>query len=110
MHFDTSFSRIHNEGLSWNITQSNNKLTDATAIRVEAFVCEAKDFGKVVKIGVLDYHIPLGVVPRIVSVANGELHSPIRFVILLHMPMEPDGAHVICAMNLRCGSMRCKCI
>lgn len=65
------------------------------------FVVEAENLGYIVQIWVLDNERPKRIVHSVVEVCDGDLHPPIFFVILLYVPVNSNGAHVMCAMQQR---------
>lgn len=64
-------------------------------------VVKAENLCHVIKIWMLYNETPECVIHPIVKVCNGNLHTPIVFIVELHMPVHADGAHVVCALQQR---------
>lgn len=76
----------------------NRGLTDGL-VRDDGFVVEAEDLGDVVEIRVLSHEGPLCEVHPVVEVGDGDLHSPVVFVVHLHVPVDSYRAHVVRALQ-----------
>lgn len=51
---------------------------------------------------------PVCVIHLAVEIGDGNLHTPILFVVYLHMPMYPDGARVECTVGeANCNQLDC---
>lgn len=68
-------------------------------VRDKWFVDKTENLGDIVEIGVLGNKRPLRVIRSIVEICDGNLHSPKLLVVELDMPMNSDGAHVLCALK-----------
>lgn len=83
--------------------QSNNFFLEAplTYRRVwnKGFVVEAKNLSNIVEIRMLNHKRPLRVVHPIIEVCYRHLCSPIVFVVLLYVPMNPHGTHMSSALK-----------
>lgn len=62
-------------------------------------VIETENLRHIVEVWVLYNETPKCVVYPIVEVCNGNLHSPVVFIVDLHMPVHPNRAHVVCALQ-----------
>ena len=71
-------------------------------IRDERFVIEAENLRDIVEIGVLCNESPLSIVHPIVEVSDGNLHTQIFLIVHLHVPMQPNRAHMMCALQQWC--------
>lgn len=67
-------------------------------VRDQRLIVEAENFSDIVEIWMLNDKRPLCVINLVVEISNGHLYTPILLVVELHMPMHPDGAHVLRAM------------
>lgn len=47
----------------------------------------------------LDQQVPVGVVFVVIVVRNCKLYSPLVHIVVLEMPMDSNGAHVVGAFN-----------
>lgn len=67
-------------------------LTDGL-VRDQRLVAEAEGLGDVAEVGVLGDDRPLGVVHPVAEVGDGDLHSPVLFLVVeLDVPVHWDGA------------------
>lgn len=73
-------------------------LTDGS-VGDEWFVIEAENLSDIVEIRVLNNKSPERIIHPVVEVCNGNLDSPVFFVVNLHMPVHSNGAHVLCALQ-----------
>lgn len=67
-------------------------------VRDKRLVGEAENLGDIVQIWMLGNECPLSVVNEVVEIDDGHLYAPIIFVVGLDVPMDPDGAHMLCAL------------
>lgn len=67
-------------------------------VRDQRLIVEAENFSDIVEIWMLNDKRPLCVINLVVEISNGHLYTPILLVVELHMPMHPDGAHVLRAV------------
>lgn len=67
-------------------------------VRDQRLIVEAENFSDIVEIWMLNDKRPLCVINLVVEISNGHLYTPIILVVELHMPMHPDGAHVLRAV------------
>lgn len=67
-------------------------------VRNEGLVREAEDLGDIVEIGMLSNKRPHCVVHFIVEISDGNLHSPIFFVVDLYVPVHSYWAHMMCTL------------
>ena len=56
---------------------------------------EAENLGDSVEVWVLNSQTPEGVIHPVVEVSNGNLDSPVVFIVELHMPVYSDWAHMV---------------
>lgn len=67
-------------------------------VRDERLVDEAENLGDIVQIWMLSNECPLIVVNEVAEIDDGHLYAPVLFVVGLDVPVDPDGAHVLCAL------------
>lgn len=61
-------------------------------------VIKAKNLSYIVKIWMLSNKSPLCVIDPVIEVGKSNLDSPIFLVVEFHMPMDSNGAHMLCAL------------
>ncbi|WVZ86581.1 hypothetical protein U9M48_033337 [Paspalum notatum var. saurae] len=71
------------------------------AVLDERPVVEAEELRDALQVGVLQHQVPVAVVPHQVVVLHRHLHPPVLPVVNLHVPVHPDRAHVLGAMDDR---------
>nr|GMD56904.1 protein COBRA-like [Ipomoea batatas] len=82
-------------------------LTDGT-VGDNRFVIEAENLSDIVEIRVLNNKSPERIVHSVVEVCDGNLDSPVCLVVNLHMPVNSDWAHVLCALATSVARARAK--
>lgn len=67
----------------------------------KGFVVEAENLGYIVQIWMLDDERPKRIVHSIVEVCDGDLHPPVFLIILFHVPVNSNRAHMMRALQQR---------
>ena len=73
-------------------------LTDGL-IGKQWLVIKAENLGDIVKIWMLDSKSPEGVIHSVIEIRYSDLDSPIVLIVELHMPVYPDWAHMMSALQ-----------
>lgn len=68
-------------------------------IGLKRLVIKAENLGDVVKIWMLNSKSPQRVIQPVIEIRYGDLHSPIVLIVDLHMPVDPDWAHMMSALQ-----------
>lgn len=68
-------------------------------VKVEWFIEKAIHFSGIFEIWMLKNESPLCEIPLVVEIGYGNLCKPMLLVVSLHMPVHPDRAHVLCALQ-----------